>query len=186
MNRSETIGKFAVAFLAAQRLMENASKDSTNPHFRSKFADLNSVNDAVIPVLNANDIMVLQPCVIVDGRKFIETTLLHVSGEFVSALTEILSSKETSAQDQGSGITYARRYGLQALVCIGAEDDDGNKATFGTKTTPKVETVKVTTDTKTVVAKEEPKTTGSAGSKFKPRETAPKVESTDEAPAGWE
>jgi hypothetical protein len=61
--------------------------------------------------------------------------LLHESGESLESMTEIVYSKQGDAQAQGSGITYARRYGLQSLVCIGAEDDDGNKASEKPKET---------------------------------------------------
>jgi hypothetical protein len=54
--------------------------------------------------------------------------LLHESGETIESLTEIVYSKQNDAQAQGSGITYARRYGMQSLVNVGADDDDGNKA----------------------------------------------------------
>jgi hypothetical protein len=53
---------------------------------------------------------------------------LHDSGEFIGGHTEILAVKELDAQAQGSGVSYARRYGLQSLLCIGAEDDDGESA----------------------------------------------------------
>lgn len=119
--------KFAEAFIKAQQEMTNATKDSTNPHFKSKYADLTAVRDACVPALNKNDIAVLQPIVQKEGKQYIETILIHKSGEKMSCLTEVISEK-TTAQAIGSGITYARRYGLQSLVCIGAEDDDGNSA----------------------------------------------------------
>ena len=119
---------FAQAFIAAQKEMGNAVKDSKNPFFKSSYADLNSVREACIPALNENGIAVLQPIVQIDGKNFVKTLLLHESGESMESLTEIVYSKQNDAQAQGSGITYARRYGLQSLVNIGAEDDDGNKA----------------------------------------------------------
>ena len=70
----------------------------------------------------------MQPIVQIDGKNFVKTLLLHESGESIEGLTEILFAKQNDPQAQGSGITYARRYGLQSLVNIGAEDDDGNKA----------------------------------------------------------
>jgi len=118
----------AKAFIAAQKEMGNAIKDSKNPFFKSAYADLNSVREACIPALNANGIAVLQPIVQIDGKNFVKTLLLHESGESIEGLTEILFAKQNDPQAQGSGITYARRYGLQSLVNIGAEDDDGNKA----------------------------------------------------------
>jgi len=120
--------EIATALVKAQSEMSNAVKGSANPFFKSKYADLNSIREAVIPVLNAHNISVIQPMVNIDGHNFIKTVLLHVSGESIESFTEIIYAKTNDAQAQGSGITYARRYGLQSLVCIGADDDDGNKA----------------------------------------------------------
>jgi hypothetical protein len=120
--------EIATALVKAQKEMSNAVKGSSNPFFKSKYADLNSVREASIPVLNANGISVIQPMVNIDGRNFIKTVLLHESGESIESFTDIVYAKTNDAQAQGSGITYARRYGLQSLVCIGADDDDGNKA----------------------------------------------------------
>lgn len=120
--------EIALAFLKAQSEMSNPKKGSANPFFKSKYADLNSVREAVLPVLNEHGISVIQPMVFVDGKNFIKTILLHESGETIESFTEIVYSKTNDAQAQGSGITYARRYGLQSLVCVGADDDDGNAA----------------------------------------------------------
>ena len=128
MNRSESISKIAVALLKAQSSMGNAVKGAANPFFKSKFADLNSVREAVTPALNANGIAVLQPTTTLDGKAFVETTLLHESGEFISSLTEIVTAKSNDPQAAGSGISYARRYGLQSFLSVGAEDDDGEAA----------------------------------------------------------
>jgi len=118
----------ATALVKAQSEMSNPTKGNTNPFFKSKYADLNAVREAVIPVLNANGISVLQPLVNVNGKNFVNTILLHESGELMESFTEIVYNKQNDAQAQGSGITYARRYGLQSFVCVGADDDDGNKA----------------------------------------------------------
>lgn len=118
----------AIALVKAQSEMSNAVKGNINPFLKNKYADLNAIRDAVIPTLNAHGIAVLQPMVTENGKNYIRTTLLHESGETITSDTEIVQSKQNDAQSQGSGITYARRYGLQSLVCIGAEDDDGNKA----------------------------------------------------------
>lgn len=116
------------SLLKAQKEMGNASKGATNPFFKSKYADLNSIREACMPLLNDNGIVVLQPTVHVDGKNFVKTILMHESGETIQSLTEILFSKPNDAQAQGSGITYARRYGLQSLVNVGADDDDGSVA----------------------------------------------------------
>jgi len=120
--------QIATALVKAQSEMGNAIKGNSNPFFKSKYADLNSVREAVLPILNANGISVIQPMVNIDGRNFVKTVLLHESGELIESFTEIIYNKTNDAQAQGSGITYARRYGLQSLVCVGAEDDDGNAA----------------------------------------------------------
>ena len=120
--------EIAKALIEAQKEMGNAIKDSKNPFFKSSYADLNSVREACMPSLNKHGIAVIQPIVYVEGKIFVKTVLLHESGEIIESFTEIVYSKQNDAQAQGSGITYARRYGLQSLVCIGAEDDDGNKA----------------------------------------------------------
>lgn len=116
------------AILEAQKEMGNATKGSSNPFFKSKYADLNAIREACMPALHNHGISVLQPTVNIDGKNFIKTVLLHESGETFEGLTEIIYSKQNDAQAQGSGITYARRYGLQSLLNIGADDDDGNKA----------------------------------------------------------
>lgn len=125
----------ASAILKAQMEMGNATKGSSNPFFKSKYADLNSVREACMPALHNNGISVLQPTVHIEGKNFIKTILLHESGETFEGLTEIIYSKQNDAQAQGSGITYARRYGLQSLLNIGADDDDGNKASVKAEST---------------------------------------------------
>jgi hypothetical protein len=120
--------QIATALLKAQSEMSNPKKGATNPFFKSKYADLNAIREAVIPILNSNGISVLQPIVHVDGKNFVKTILLHESGECLESLTEIIYNKVNDAQAQGSGISYARRYSLQSFVCVGADDDDGQKA----------------------------------------------------------
>lgn len=120
--------QIATALLKAQSEMSNPKKGATNPFFKSKYADLNSIREAVIPTLNGNGITVLQPIVHLDSKNFVKTILLHESGEFLESLTEIIYNKVNDAQAQGSGISYARRYALQSFVCVGADDDDGQKA----------------------------------------------------------
>jgi hypothetical protein len=120
--------QIATALLKAQSEMSNPKKGATNPFFKSKYADLNAIREAVIPILNSNGISVLQPIVHVDNKNFVKTILLHESGECLESLTEIIYNKVNDAQAQGSGISYARRYSLQSFVCVGADDDDGQKA----------------------------------------------------------
>ena len=124
----------AIALVKAQSEMSNPKKGNTNPFFKNKYADLNAIREAVLSTLNENGIVVLQPMVHRDGKNFVNTILLHESGEMMESFTEIIYNKQNDAQAQGSGITYARRYGLQSFVCVGADDDDGNKAVQPVKT----------------------------------------------------
>jgi hypothetical protein len=128
MNASGSIKELAAALHKAQTKIKAALKDSTNPHFRSKYADLSSVVEAVKPALNGEGIVFLQGVSGVENGVAVETMLLHVSGEWMSSTLEIPASKH-DAQGYGSAITYGRRYGLQAMCGVPAEDDDGNAAT---------------------------------------------------------
>ena len=125
----------AIALIKAQSEMSDAKKNAKNPFLKNSYADLNAIREAVIPVLNENKIAVLQPMIEINGEMYIKTLLLHESGETIESLTKVVVSKQNDAQSQGSGITYARRYGLQSLLNVGAVDDDGNKASIPAKTT---------------------------------------------------
>lgn len=127
-NGSSTTKLIAKALLESQRKMGNASKSAENPFFRSSYADLNAVREVAIPVLNAEGITVLQPMVSYEGKNFVRTLLLHESGEFLYSDTEIVQAKANDPQAHGSGISYARRYGLQSFLNIGAVDDDAESA----------------------------------------------------------
>lgn len=127
----------AKALVEVQKEMGSVKKGADNPFFRSKYADLTSIIQTVMPVLNKHGISVLQkqetgnettPASVI-------TTLLHESGEEVSSRTPIVVAKQNDPQALGSAISYARRYGLQSLVCLPAEDDDGERA-MGRKTKP--------------------------------------------------
>lgn len=119
----------ALALLKAQKNMGAALKDAKNPFFKSRYADLNSVIDASLSVLNDAGIVVLQPTVVLEGKQYVETKLIHAdSGESISGYTEIVVKSATDAQQVGSGISYARRYGLQSLVVLKATDDDSETA----------------------------------------------------------
>ena len=147
MNKSESIKNIAAALVKSQSEMGNAVKDSKNPFFKSNYADLNSIREASLPILNKNGITVLQPTTVNEGKAYVETTLLHESGEYLTSITEIISNKINDAQSAGSGISYARRYGLQSFLCIGAEDDDGEKA-VGRSPVKNTEKVTTTVETK--------------------------------------
>lgn len=141
MNTSTTITKISAALLAAQKIMGDAVKGSKNPFFKSSYADLNSIREAVTPALNENGITVMQPI----SMECVETVLLHESGEFMSSQTPIVCAKQNDPQALGSAISYARRYGLQAMLNVGAVDDDGEKAVDRSPKSPVVAALTATT-----------------------------------------
>lgn len=118
----------AVALAAAQATMGKALKSASNPHFKSKYADLASVVDACMPSLNEHGIAVIQPTTDDDSGRYVETILIHgESGEELRCRVPLIVSKN-DMQGYGSAVTYARRYGLMSMAGIAPEDDDGNAA----------------------------------------------------------
>lgn len=123
------MSKINEALLKAQKTIDDAKKNAQNPHLKSKYADLNSVREAVIPALNALGLILLQPMVTVGDKEYIQTQIIHSeSGESVTSNTLIVCKSMSDPQAYGSGISYARRYGITSLLCIGAEDDDAQLA----------------------------------------------------------
>jgi hypothetical protein len=116
------------ALIKAQAAMGCAVKDSKNPHFRSSYASLSAVIDAVIPVLNEHGVGVLQMPHLDETQVQLTTVLLHSSGQMVSSTVATPMGKKNDAQAVGSAITYLRRYSLQAIMGLPVEDDDGNAA----------------------------------------------------------
>jgi hypothetical protein len=161
--------------------MGSAAKGSANPFFKSKYADLNAIREACLPALFANGLSVMQPTVVIDGKSYIETLIIHESGEFIGGHTEIVYAKQNDAQNFGAGTTYARRFGLQSLLCIGAEDDDGETSVGRTtgKTVVKTETVVKAETAKTETVADVPK---KGGFGVKKPETVAAPTTTDD---GW-
>jgi hypothetical protein len=126
----------ATALVKAQMEMTTPKKGSVNPFFKNKYADLNDVLAAVVPALNNNGIVVLQPLVNIEGKNFVRTVLMHESGETFESLAEIFCSKQNDAQSYGSGVSYSRRYALSSICGIGSEDDDAHKAVNTKVNTP--------------------------------------------------
>ena len=138
---SPTITKIAPALVAAQAMMGGASKDKSNPFYKSKYADLAEVIFACKHALNENSICFLQP--ILSGVRGVNVTtmLLHSSGEWIKSTVEFPVAKLDS-QEYGKAVSYARRYSLQAFLSIPSEDDDGNAASG--KATPPTYTAAMT------------------------------------------
>ncbi len=129
MNRSESIGTLAKALAKAQGQIKAAVKGAENPFFKSSYADLPAVFKACREHLSANDIAVIQATGFDEAGVFLETTLAHASGEWVSGVYPVRPVKP-DPQSMGSAITYSRRYALSAMVGVVAddEDDDGARA----------------------------------------------------------
>lgn len=125
--QSDSIAALAAALSKAQADITGALKDSSNPFFKSKYADLASCWDACRKQLSANGLAVIQTTDIIADNLVLITTLAHSSGEWVKSITPILM-KDHSPQAQGSGITYARRYALAAIVGLAQIDDDAEAA----------------------------------------------------------
>ena len=111
----------------AQGEMGGAVKDANNPFFKSKYADLSAVVQAVKDPFANNGLSYVQFPIEESGRIGVETILMHESGEWLSNSFTVQLSKQ-DAQGAGSAITYCRRYALQAIAGIPSEDDDGNNA----------------------------------------------------------
>jgi len=118
----------ATALVKAQREFGPALKSSTNPHFKSKYADLAACVEAVIDGLNNNGIALIQPMHESDNGVTVETLFVHESGEMLSAGKLHVPAAKQDPQGYGSALTYARRYSLMAACGIAPEDDDGNAA----------------------------------------------------------
>jgi len=134
MKSSSSVTNISSALLKAQKSMGAAKKDAKNPFFKSKYADLGAVLEACKDALNENGITILQP----HSGDCVETILLHESGEWVSSETKIVVVKQNDPQALGSAISYARRYGLQSLISLPAEDDDAETAMSRPTTTSNV------------------------------------------------
>lgn len=129
MKTSENIIEISKAMNSAQREMKPALKDSTNPHFRSKYSDLASVMDAIREPIGNNGLSVWQDATLDEVGVNVTTRIVHVSGQWVEfgPLTIPLSKRDAHAV--GSACSYGKRYALcAALGVVSDDDDDGNKA----------------------------------------------------------
>jgi len=122
--------EIAAALVLAQTKFQPALKNSQNPHFRSKYADLGACIEAVIDALHDNGIALIQHTAESDKGIIISTTFLHRSGEIYEAGSLFVPAAQQTPQAYGSALTYARRYSLMTACGIAPEDDDGNAATY--------------------------------------------------------
>ena len=129
MVKSESIGKLAEALSKAQGEYKSVEKNCVNPFFKSKYADLSSIIDATREALSKNGLSFIQTNRLSEGGKLIIiTTLMHISGEWVEGELAMTPVK-ADPQAGGSCLTYLRRYSLQQMLGVAAEDeDDGHEA----------------------------------------------------------
>jgi hypothetical protein len=118
----------ATALVKAQKQFGPALKTSTNPHFRSRYADLSACVEAVVDALNANGIYLLQKNYDCTDGVMVETVFVHESGEMLECGIVHFPAVKHDPQGYASALTYARRYSLMASCGIAPEDDDGNAA----------------------------------------------------------
>jgi hypothetical protein len=136
--------QIASALVKAQKAFGPALKTATNPHFRSKYANLSACIEAVIDALNENGIALLQQNHLCDNGVIVETVFLHESGESLHCGQLHVPASKHDAQGYGSALTYARRYSLMSACGIAPEDDDGNAAS--TRGDPRPDTSAVKDD----------------------------------------
>lgn len=109
--------------LEAKKQIGKVSKNSKNPHFKNTYADINALIEAVEPILLECGLVLLQP---IENGKVITKVIDIDTGESIESTMELPTL--SNPQQMGSAITYYRRYTLQSLLSLQAEDDDGNKA----------------------------------------------------------
>lgn len=127
MQKSEQLNELATALAKAQGQLRDAKKDASNPFFKVKYADLASCWDACRKPLSDNGLSVVQTVEYDNNGRYVETMLLHTSGQFITSCVN-LTLKDDNMQAVGSAITYARRYSLAAIVGISPDDDDAEAA----------------------------------------------------------
>jgi hypothetical protein len=134
--QSESINELALALSKAQGEITGALKDSSNPFFKSKYADLASCWDACRKQLSSNGLAVIQTTAMHGETVIVQTMLVHSSGQWVRGVLPV-KTKDDGPQAQGSGITYARRYALAAMVGLAQIDDDAEAAQGRTGINPR-------------------------------------------------
>jgi len=127
--KSDSLKELATALAKAQGEIKGAIKDSANPFFKSKYADLSSVVDAIKVAFSKNGLSYIQMMEPSDKDEVrVSTMILHASGEYINCGILALPVSKVDAQGYGSALTYARRYSLSSAVGVAPEDDDGNAA----------------------------------------------------------
>ena len=138
MKTSDSTDKIFPAFIKAQAEFSRATKDKSNPFFKSKYADLNGYLDGSLPQLQANGLAVLQDTSAPEeGNKIsVSIRLIHTSGQWIESDKLTMTPTDMKPQTFGSCLTYLRRYNYSSFMSMGAEDDDGNRASKAPKAKP--------------------------------------------------
>lgn len=136
---SESVGEIASA-LAAAEMPRKVARDATNPHFRSRYATLAAISEAVLPIYAAQKIVPLMSFAEAGGHWILCCRLLHASGEWIELALPVTIPEGATPQQVGSAITYARRYLLGMVSGVAADDDDdansASEAPGTTRATP--------------------------------------------------
>jgi len=134
MEKSESIKNIAAALITFQIKVSKVNKDATNPFFKSKYASLSNIQDAIATPLEESGISYMQ---FPDGQHGLTTIIMHESGEWLQS-TYTMKPVKDDPQGIGSSITYQKRYALAGALALNIDDDDdANTATHGGKTPEK-------------------------------------------------
>jgi hypothetical protein len=134
--RSEELDKFLPALAKMQSKVLKATKDSSNPHFKSKYASLEAVLDVITEAIKETGLCYTQTISQRDdNRLYLDTRVFHESGQWIGSEFPLLVPQQTP-QAYGSAISYARRYSLSAIFGVVQSDDDGNEASKGPAVVP--------------------------------------------------
>ena len=136
--KSDKIDKLASALVKVQGELEGAKSESTNPFFKSSYADLHTVIKSSFPFLSKHGLCVSQGNEIIPGAVCVTTTLLHESGQWLRSRIKVPfpigkdGNAKIDAQGVGTATTYGRRYSLAAMIGVAQKDDDGNSISGNT------------------------------------------------------
>jgi hypothetical protein len=144
MQTSEQINEVATALAKVQAELKNPAFDSNNPAFKSKYASLASVRDAIVPALTKHGLSLMQNVASCDNVISCTNRLMHTSGQWIESDAFCVPADKHNAHGYGSACTYARRFSLMAFMAVvGDEDDDGNAAVAAAPTKPAKPTFKL-------------------------------------------
>lgn len=116
--------------LKLQKALKPITKDSTNPFYKSKYFDINSLIAELRPIINEIGLVIMQPLTWIEGKPALNTTIIDAENGNILAENAVILPENSDPQKMGSTITYFRRYALQSLLLLEAEDDDGNYANY--------------------------------------------------------